>query len=238
MIKKKKNTVKKDNQELELSHYLNFHSRYVEMYFTMVVDGIELKNYIDNENYNDLLEKTYSFYMEGLPVHRIGDEKIRFKDRLKRLQKERKDFVLGRSNVHIGHYEIELVDKWVKFLSDKLKEIKNNEKSQPKIKFEMIFAKTSHFNYIMELLVKNNLCQAGTYIWKDEAPGSKGLLVAILKFLHLQGYYKENKKLKHQEIKEVAQNTFGISIGIDTIKRTPPSSIHMTFSIPLASTVK
>jgi hypothetical protein len=61
-------------------------------------------------------------------------------------------------------------------------------------------------------------------------------LVALLKDLHLKGYYRNKKELKHEEIKRVAQNTFGVNMSIDTIKRAEVNSASLSF-IPYASGV-
>jgi hypothetical protein len=100
-----------------------------------------------------------------------------------------------------------------------------------------IFDSISRYKFIMNLLVERKYCEPNTYLWKDEGKGNKRLLVAILKFLHTQGYYKKNMRLTNEQIKSIAQNTFGWSISIDTIKKTKTGDFILTF-IPLASTVE
>lgn len=98
------------------------------------------------------------------------------------------------------------------------------------------FKDISSYHFILELLVKKGYCQAGTYIWKDEKNGNKSLLAAILKYLHKQGYLKNNKQLTNQQIQSIAQNTFGWHIGLDTIKKAKPEKFVLNF-IPVASTL-
>lgn len=98
------------------------------------------------------------------------------------------------------------------------------------------FETPSHYIFIMNLLVSKNHCQPTTYVWKDKKKGYKCFLVALLKDLHLKGYYKDKKELKQQEIKLVAQNTFGVNIGIDRIKRAEVNPTLLAF-IPYASSV-
>ena len=101
-----------------------------------------------------------------------------------------------------------------------------------------IFESSSKYSFIMNLLIEKGHCQTGTHIWKDEGKGNKGLLVAILKHLHTQQYYKENKRPTAEEIKEIAHNTFGSDISIDTIKKTKPIQIEYSLTfIPSASTL-
>ncbi|RDC64611.1 hypothetical protein [Adhaeribacter pallidiroseus] len=99
-----------------------------------------------------------------------------------------------------------------------------------------VFEHVSKCHYIKNLLVEQGLCQPNTFIWKTIV-GSRGFLAGVLKYLHLQGYYKDNKALSSSEIKIIAKNTFGVQIGIDRIKQVAPSSIELKF-IPLASTIK
>jgi len=56
-----------------------------------------------------------------------------------------------------------------------------------------IFRKPSEYDGIMRILVKEGYCQSKTFIWKFEKRGNKKLLASTIKFLHKQGYYKENK---------------------------------------------
>ena len=105
------------------------------------------------------------------------------------------------------------------------------------LKLNIVFESTSKYKQIMELLVEKEHCQPHIYIWKDEKKGNKGFLVAILKYLHKQGYYKKNRRLTNEEIRQIAKNTFGCTIGIDTVKHTKPDNPGLKF-IPLASTLQ
>ncbi len=98
-----------------------------------------------------------------------------------------------------------------------------------------VFKSPSKYQKIMDILINQGYCQAGTFIWKDERKGNKSLLVSILKFLHIQGYYKEDKKLKNKQIKAVAKNTFGMNIGDSIIGSTKPDDFKLGF-IPPSST--
>jgi len=99
-----------------------------------------------------------------------------------------------------------------------------------------IFEDSSRHNSIMKLLVEKGFCQPNTFIWKDEKKGNKGYLAAILKYLHSQGYYKDNKRPTIEQIQEIASNTFGWSMSIDIIKKTKPEEFELDF-IPPASTM-
>lgn len=114
---------------------------------------------------------------------------------------------------------------------------KNNAIAKPPLKLSDIFESISKHTYIMDLLVEKKHCQSNTYIWKDEGKGNKGFLVALLKFLHTQQYYKGNKRPTNKQIMEIAKNSFGWKIGIDTIKKAKPKNFDLSF-IPPASTVK
>jgi len=108
------------------------------------------------------------------------------------------------------------------------------EETELPLKLDMFFESNSKYELIMALLVSKNHCQSGTYIWKDEKKGNKTVLAAILKHLHHQQYYKNNTKLTNDQIQKIAQNTFGLSISIDTIKRATSENADVSF-IPKAS---
>ena len=140
----------------------------------------------------------------------------------------------------------QIYDSYTHYLKDVLNYVEaNNKKSDSKeplqtpqieMKLSDIFDSISKYQYIMNLLVENQYCQPNTFIWKDSAKGNKGLLAAILKFLHTQKYYKDNKRPTPKQIKEIAQNTFGWKIMIDTIKKAKPQQFDLKF-IPPASTL-
>jgi len=121
--------------------------------------------------------------------------------------------------------------------NDVLKKENNTFTEQVKsFKLSDIFEDISKYKYIMNLLVEKQYCQPNTYIWKDEKKGNKGFLVAIIKCLHIQRYYKDNKRLKNEQIKIISKNTFGCEMSIDTIKKANPERFDISF-IPPASTV-
>ena len=105
------------------------------------------------------------------------------------------------------------------------------EQANP-LKLSDIFDSLSKYKFVMNLLIEKQYCQPNTYIWKDEGAGNKGLLVAILKHLHAQGYYKDNKRPTNKQIKEIAQNTFGWEMSIDTIKKAKPTQFNVSFILP------
>ncbi|MGP8216482.1 MAG: hypothetical protein ACLQQ4_13015 [Bacteroidia bacterium] len=100
-----------------------------------------------------------------------------------------------------------------------------------------IFSDEAKYKYIMNLLVDKGYCQKETFIWKDGKKGNKGLLAAIIKQLHPQGYYKDNKKPSNEQIQEIAKNTFGCEISISTIEKSNSTTYDVSF-IPLAATIK
>jgi hypothetical protein len=82
---------------------------------------------------------------------------------------------------------------------------------------------TIEINKAKEWFIMVGFCDSETFMWKDQKKGSKTMLVNYIKDLHFKGY---SKKLSHNEIKSVAKNSFGVDIGIDTIKKAqgnPPT---------------
>lgn len=113
----------------------------------------------------------------------------------------------------------------------------NSAKKNEDLKLEMYFESISKYKKIMEVLVKKGLIQEHTYLWKDEGKSNKKLLASLLKHLHSQGYYKNNKRIKNSEIVEVALNSFGWEISIDLVKKVKGSDFPYSY-IPPSSTLK
>lgn len=99
-----------------------------------------------------------------------------------------------------------------------------------------MFESQAKYKQIMEILVSREHIEPNTYIWIDFNNGYKGLIASLLKVLHGKKYFKNNQMPKPEEIKEICQNTFGVTIGIDTIKRAKTSSFDFSF-IPISSTI-
>jgi hypothetical protein len=136
--------------------------------------------------------------------------------------------------------QLKIFEKELEYHKSRIeREINKTEAKQPLPLFLAdIFDSISKYNYIMNLLVEKQYCQPNTFIWKDEGAGNKGFLAAILKHLHAQGYYKDNKRLSNEQIKAIAKNTFGWEISIDTIKKAKPSQYNVLTFISPASTIE
>jgi hypothetical protein len=117
--------------------------------------------------------------------------------------------------------------------------INNNQKEIPKLidSLNKAFKDISKFHKIREILVENGYCQSGTYNWKDEKESNKSTIIFLLKHLHAQRYYKENRKLKNKEIQLIAKNTFGIEISESYIKQCKIEDINIIKIIPPATTL-
>lgn len=92
-----------------------------------------------------------------------------------------------------------------------------------------IFESEKKYRYIIELLVKREMMSSPSDLWIDEGKGSKGVLVALLKHLYVQRYYKENTKLTNEQIKDIWWNTSGIKVSIDHVKRTKSKDVAINY---------
>jgi hypothetical protein len=99
------------------------------------------------------------------------------------------------------------------------------------------FEYTSRYKKVMQLLVDNGMCQAGTYVWIDYGPGSKGLVAGLIKHLHAQGFYIDDRLPSNKELLRIVKNTFGIEISIDTAKKAKTGENHNFSFIGPASTL-
>jgi hypothetical protein len=132
---------------------------------------------------------------------------------------------------------VKLLEKWLFNEKEYFKELSSiiTYKSDDKkkiITFPDLFEDEAKYERILNLLVEKGYCQADTFIWKDETNGNKGFLVAILKHLHKLKYYKGNQRPTSQQIKEIAKDTFGLKISLDTIKRARPDQFDVSFIPP------
>jgi hypothetical protein len=114
-----------------------------------------------------------------------------------------------------------------------------NEKKKPELpqSFELLFDSIAKYKKVMEILVSKMLIHSHTYIWKDESKANKSYLAALIKDLHGKKYYKNDIKPTNEQIEAICKNSFGWSVGIDTIKRTKATDFDFSF-IPLASTIE
>jgi len=150
-----------------------------------------------------------------------------------------------------NHWHKQLRNHWHKSNRNSQKKLKRRQteeafapkpnkviSSPPEIDtLEKAFKEVSKFKKVMEILVKNEYCQPSTYNWKDESKSNKGTVIFLLKYLHAQNYYKDNKKLKPKEIKIIAQNSFGIKISESYIKQCKTEDPEIKKIIPPASTI-
>jgi hypothetical protein len=136
-----------------------------------------------------------------------------------------------------------LVIRWAFWLKKKKRKVQkevekpNVEKNTRDLRLIDIFDCDKKYRYIIELLVQRGMISSVSNLWIDEGKGSKGVVVALLKYFYVQGYYKQNTKLTNKQIKDICWNTFGIKISIDHIKHTKSNDIIINY-IPHANTLK
>lgn len=185
--------------------------------------GKQYYNWVINETTLEKDNYILSYEKYGLDEEKVKNYDVvinRAKNRLKAIEQTINDVGL---------------DKITGTFPDINKETENKE-TELSLKLEMFFATTKKYKTVMDLLVEKGHCQPDTYIWKDEKNGNKSFLAAILKYLHKQGYLKDNKKLSNQQIQLIAKNTFGWEIGLDTIKKAKFENFDLKF-IPFASKI-
>jgi hypothetical protein len=99
------------------------------------------------------------------------------------------------------------------------------------------FANPSNYKRIMDVLVEEGYCKEDTFYWIDGKKGNKAFLAAIIKHLHSLGYYKNKQRPSSEQIRDIALQSFGLEIAIDTIKRASPEQFDLSF-IPSPSDFK
>lgn len=229
---------------LEKIHYLNdylfnLRKKIIETEFSSGSELKRLKNQTD-EDYEiymtEMYEKKNLIYWNNnkydeVIAKRLGISNV---EKLKRRLNIENDIILKSSLFNVvTAYKDSLLNP-NEHIKNPIKAKKNLASKRVIEKFSDAFKSISEYNDIMNLLVEKKYIQAGTFIWKDGKKGNKTVLVAILKSLHFKKYYKENLPFTAQEIKNISRNTFGISIGIDWIKRNTADSVNLDF-IPLST---
>ena len=96
-----------------------------------------------------------------------------------------------------------------------------------------IFKKEEQYFMILDLLREQKLIAANSAIWIDNAKGRKTTIIALIKFLQIQGYYNVKRVLTYEQIKDIAHNTFGVNISLGLIKHIKFNDIIFK-NIPLA----
>lgn len=133
-----------------------------------------------------------------------------------------------------------LENKDIKILSSEAgvngqNELPNTQIKQQTLYLADVFESKTRYIHIMNILVTAKKCHPESYIWIGTEKGDYSYLAAILKHLHALGYYKD-KRLTHDEIRQICKNTFKMEISIDTIKKANPENFDLKL-IPLASTL-
>lgn len=194
------------------------------------------------QSFYDTLEKEIAY----LPKNQlVADEvalwigKIKASTENLKLKKQRLVSKGGKAEITSIHitYRRKLIvrlSEILELLANEISPISSESERNSTLKLSDFFESESSYSVIMNLFVEKGYCQEKTFIWKDDKNGSKGYLAAVIKHLHLQGYYKNNRCPTNEQIKEIAQNTFGQEIGIDTIKRASPDKFKIDY-IPFAT---
>jgi len=211
----------KRSKYVEVEHFLNFKDEISDVFDFLFTDSNIFKIAESSINQNEGITGTILAIGRNVnPLNSIPDNRIG---------------TLKKSIDNNPYLEFISIYKDSKDSTPQQKK-EDRTKEEPN-KLVDVFESVSKYNFIMELFVKKSFCEPGTYIWKDETGGSKGLLVAILKNLHSKGYYKENKKLSNDQINKIALNTFGAGIKSSTIGHITADSFDLSY-IPIASTIE
>lgn len=112
----------------------------------------------------------------------------------------------------------------------------NKNEKQNHEKLGMFFESTAKYKAVMEILVNKKYIFPNTYIWLDESKSNKSFLASLLKNLHGKKFYKKNIRPSNKQICVICKNTFGIDVGIDTVKRAKSTDFNFNF-IPYSSTL-
>ncbi|MEI7501573.1 MAG: hypothetical protein WCK84_14140, partial [Bacteroidota bacterium] len=237
----------------------DFQIEKLEFFFTDVLMNIISRRKALKPDYFQIAERKNEFYLNGeeIPVIKCGPELFydeasdSFESEVDDLDKLFPEIYYKLNHLYkFRDLLVERIELHYKNEKNEIKKIPPHPVKAPKLlKPQSIFNKrpqimylkdafeiSSNYIFIMNLLVDKKRCQPKTFVWKDKKKGYKGFLGALIKDLHLKGYFKENKELEYSEIKLVAHNTFGVLISMDTIKRAEVDPAFLNF-IPYASTI-
>ena|ERR1035437_4377756 len=105
--------------------------------------------------------------------------------------------------------------------------------SRHELSLKEIFKNEEQYFMILDLLREQKLIAANSAIWIDNAKGKKTTIIALLKFLQIQGYYNVKRVLTYEQIKDIAHNSFGVNISLGLIKHIKFNDIIFKY-IPIA----
>jgi hypothetical protein len=91
------------------------------------------------------------------------------------------------------------------------------------------FKGREQYESIITRFIQMGLIDPDTLIWRDRRYEYKSILASYLKNLQVKGY---TGQLTDDEIQKIAQNSFGVEIGISTIQHTEPDGIPKLSKIP------
>jgi len=91
------------------------------------------------------------------------------------------------------------------------------------------FEKEEQYYEIKAILIKEKLIAALTFNWIDRDKGSKAHLIALIKRLLAEGYYKKDKKFTNEAIMELCTNTFSIKVSESHVKHVKYNDININY---------
>lgn len=100
---------------------------------------------------------------------------------------------------------------------------------------ESLFKRTSHYQKVKDILVKEGLCQPVTYMYKDRKKGRKGNVLGIIETLKLKGYFIRQPSVL--EIQGIALSFFATKISASYIVQYEFNEYEFEF-IPYAVTLE
>lgn len=119
------------------------------------------------------------------------------------------------------------------------KQTVTGKKEQKPLQLIDLFKEPSQFNQIIEILADKSFCDRHSYVWKDQSKGNKATFAALMKDLYNKLYLKRDFSKDGIELKEIAKNTFSLSIGSDYARKAKHDNLDANLKelIPYASTL-
>lgn len=138
------------------------------------------------------------------------------------------------------HYKFHSVIVWLYKVLQYLTSKKNNVKmviAEKKVITRLVsdiifsdcFDTQAKHDKMAGILVENRYICPNTFNWVDRKKGKKGVIVALLKTLEAQGYFKKELIFNDNLIMDLCSNSFGVKLSSSTVRHVKFSDMEFKF---------
>ncbi len=117
-----------------------------------------------------------------------------------------------------AQYMLNWIDEEINQLQKPKPKIKNKPILDPDTKLKNVFKSMAEYQHVMEILIDKKMVHSITHRWIDEKKARRTFIACFIKNLDVLGYL--DIKPNSEQIKLIAENTFGVGMSISIIDKT------------------